>query len=274
MSVIILKMMKKQLLFITCTVLLFSNQSLAFNIKGKWMEGELLFGQTEPNAKVWFEGKPILVTKDGKFIIGLHRDEVEQVSVKVVTPAGNTITGVFNVENKEYNIQRIEGIAKNIMHPSEADLKRAREESRAIGKAKQIISKRNDFLNPFIIPVEGPTTGVYGSQRYYNGRPSRPHYGWDIAAPTGTDVKSPNSGKVVFAQLNTFYSGGLIILDHGFHLNSSFLHLDDIYVEVGDEVKQGQVIGTVGATGRVTGPHLDWRMNWGKKRIDPQVLVQ
>ncbi len=255
-------------------LLLLTPQAQSFTIDGQWREGELLIGQTEPNVKVWFKEKPIKVGDDGLFIIGLNRDEAKQVTIEVVTGAGNTITGVFNVENRDYKIQKVEGIASNIMQPSQEDLARARSESRAIGKAKRVISDRRDFLNDFIIPVEGPTTGVYGSQRYYNGKLGRPHYGWDIAAPTGTDVKAPNSGTVIFAQPDTFYSGGLIIMDHGFHLSSSFLHLDDIYVKVGDDVKKGDVIGAVGATGRVTGPHLDWRMNWGKRRIDPQVLIK
>ena len=253
---------------------LLTPQVYSFTIDGQWREGELLIGKTESKAKVWFENKPIKVGDDGLFIIGLNRDEAKQVTVSVVTEAGNTITGVFNVENRDYNIQKVEGIASNIMQPSADDLTRARSESRAIGKAKKVVSDRRDFLNDFIIPVKGPTTGIYGSQRYYNGKPGRPHYGWDIAAPTGTDVKAPNSGTVIFAQLDTFYSGGLIIMDHGFHLSSSFLHLDDIYVKVGDNVKKGAVIGAVGATGRVTGSHLDWRMNWGKRRIDPQVLIK
>ncbi len=245
----------------------------AFDIQGKWVEGRLLIGKAAPGSVAKFEGKLIPIGEDGLFIVGLHRDEPPTVTLEIVDSAGNTLTGVYQVTDGEYNIQKIEGIAKHIMQPSEADLKRATQENIAISKSRKNISKRQDFLNDFIIPVDGATTGVYGSQRVYNGVPGRPHYGWDIAAPTGTPVKAPNSGLVIFAQENTFYSGGLVIIDHGYHLSSSFLHLHKIHVKVGEEVAKSQIIGEVGATGRVTGPHLDWRMNWGKRRIDPQKLI-
>ena len=265
--------MYKKLIWLT-TILLTSFAGNALEINGQWQQGELIIAQTEPGSSAVFQGKPIMVADDGLFIIGLDRDEDSQASLQVTTPDGNTQNYNYPIKPREYKIQRVEGIAKNIMQPSEADRKRASREAVAIRKARAKDSWRRDFLDQFIRPVEGPTSGVYGSQRYYNGKPGRPHYGWDIAAPTGTPVKAPAAGKVIFAQLDTFYSGGLIIIDHGFQLSSSFLHLSDIAVEVGDLVEAGQHIGDVGATGRVTGPHLDWRMNWGKSRIDPQRLIE
>ena len=119
----------------------------------------------------------------------------------------------------------------------------------------------------------GPISGVYGSQRYYNGVPGSPHYGVDIALPTGTPVHAPASGIVTLAEEDLFYSGGTIILDHGYRLSSSFLHLSRISVSVGDEISQGDVLGEIGSSGRATGPHLDWRMSWRNERVDPQLLV-
>jgi murein DD-endopeptidase MepM/ murein hydrolase activator NlpD len=114
---------------------------------------------------------------------------------------------------------------------------------------------------------------VYGSQRILNGEPRRPHFGIDIATPTGTPVKAPADGVVTMVHPDMFFSGGTLILDHGHRLSSSFLHLSKIVVKEGDEVRQGDIIAEVGATGRVTGAHLDWRMNWGKERVDPSLLV-
>ena len=130
-----------------------------------------------------------------------------------------------------------------------------------------------DALAGFQWPAIGPISGVYGSQRIYNGTPRSPHYGVDVAVPTGTPVLAPSSGVVTLAEPDLFYSGGTIILDHGFRLSSSFLHLSKVHVAVGQEVKQGELIGEVGATGRATGPHLDWRMSWRNQRIDPQLLA-
>ena len=124
------------------------------------------------------------------------------------------------------------------------------------------------------MPLDGPITGVYGSQRVYNGTPKSPHYGVDYAAETGAIVAAPASGIVTLADLDLFYSGGTLILDHGFGLTSSFLHLSGISVKTGQFVERGEPIAKVGSTGRSTGPHLDWRMNWYNIRIDPQLVLE
>ena len=123
------------------------------------------------------------------------------------------------------------------------------------------------------LPATGRISGVYGSQRVYNGTPGSPHYGVDVAVPTGHPVRAPGPGRVTLAEPDLFYSGGTVILDHGYGLSSSFLHMSALHVKVGDEVSTGDLIGEVGATGRATGPHLDWRMSWLNQRIDPQLLV-
>ena len=128
-------------------------------------------------------------------------------------------------------------------------------------------------MQPFVWPIEGRITGVYGSQRVYNGVAGRPHYGVDVAAPVGAEVNAPAAGRIVLAHNNMFYSGGTLIIDHGHGLTSSFLHLSKILVEEGQEVQGGELVAEVGATGRVKGPHLDWRMNWRGARVDPELLV-
>ena len=125
----------------------------------------------------------------------------------------------------------------------------------------------------FVWPVTGRISGVYGSQRIYNGTHGTPHYGVDIARPEGTPVLAPAAGEVTLAEPDLFYSGGTVILDHGYGFSSSFLHLSEVHVSLGDLLSAGDLIGAIGATGRATGPHLDWRMSWFSQRIDPQLLV-
>jgi murein DD-endopeptidase MepM/ murein hydrolase activator NlpD len=171
----------------------------------------------------------------------------------------------------------VEGVPAKTVHPPKEQLERIRQEAALVRAARADRLDRPDLLNAvfagFIWPIEGPISGVYGSQRYYNGEPGRPHYGVDVAAPEGSVVHAPAAAVVTLAEADLFYSGGTIVLDHGYLLSSSFLHLSKVLVKVGDELKAGDIIGEVGSTGRATGPHLDWRMNWRDQRIDPQLLA-
>ena len=160
-----------------------------------------------------------------------------------------------------------------MMAPSPKNLLRIADEATQVRQARQKDSDLRHFAERFIWPVRGRISGVYGSQRIFNGEPRRPHFGLDIAAPTGTPVKAPAGGVVSLGHAGMFFSGKTLIIDHGHGLSSSFLHLDTILVKVGQTVRQGEPIATVGATGRVTGAHLDWRINWFAARLDPALLV-
>ena len=183
----------------------------------------------------------------------------------------------LHIARRDYKIQRVEGVPPQTVTPPPEQLERISRERALVGAAKGQRLQRPDLLQgalaSFQWPVEGPVSGVYGSQRYYNGEPRSPHYGVDVAVPTGTPVRAPTAGVVTLAEPDLFYSGGTIILDHGFRWSSSFLHLSKVQVAVGQEVRAGDVIGEVGATGRATGAHLDWRMSWRNRRIDPQLLA-
>lgn len=246
----------------------------AAELEGEWIQGGLIIGSVAAGDQVLFKGKPVMVASDGLFAIGLHRDEPRQVEVAVVRNGETLWQQQFDVEQREYNIQRIEGIAQNIMQPSEEEQNRIWQDVQLTQAARQVRSELREFLASFQWPVRGPISGVYGSQRVYNGVAGTPHYGLDIAVPKGTAVMAPAAGRVILAHADMFYSGGTIMLDHGHGISSSFLHLSKVSVEVGDWIDQGQLIGEVGATGRVTGPHLDWRMNWGDARIDPALLLR
>lgn len=243
------------------------------NLQGKAVQGGLMEGQVEPSSKVMVDDRAVRVSEEGIFLVAFGRDHEDSSTVKITYPDGQTEQQVIKVAKREYKIQRIDGLPKRKVTPKKADLERIRKESAMIGKALRRDDARTDFLSGWIWPVEGPISGVYGSQRFLNGKPRRPHFGVDIAMPVGTPVKSPADGVVTFTHDDMFFSGGTMIVDHGHRLSSSFLHLNRILVKEGQRVKQGDIIAEVGKTGRVTGAHLDWRMNYYNHRIDPQLLV-
>jgi murein DD-endopeptidase MepM/ murein hydrolase activator NlpD len=253
-----------------------SNLSYAasIEIKGSLQQGSLLIGKVPQGHQVIYQQKKLKLTSNGQFLLGLGRNAPNQIEITVIKPNSQTVIKVFPIATREYNIQRIEGVPKKTVTPSEADLQRIRSDVVLVKNARREVTDRIDFLLGFKEPDIGPITGVYGSQRFYNGVPKNPHYGIDYAAPTGTLVKAPSGGVVTLAHNDLFYSGGTLIIDHGHGLSSTFLHLSEIDVELGQIVDPDQVIGKVGSTGRSTGPHLDWRMNWRDQRIDPKLVLE
>ncbi|NCO18437.1 MAG: M23 family metallopeptidase, partial [Gammaproteobacteria bacterium] len=167
----------------------------------------------------------------------------------------------------------IDGLPPAQVTPDPAVMERIRAEAAMTREARRRVDDRADFAAGFDWPTRGPITGVYGSQRILNGEPRSPHWGLDVAAPTGTEVRAPAAGIVTLTHSDMYFSGGTLLIDHGLGLSSAFLHLDEILVEPGQRVERGELVARVGATGRVTGPHLDWRMNLGETRIDPQLLL-
>lgn len=250
-----------------------SDEANLLSLDGHFTQGGLVVGKTLPKAKVEVDGKAVRVSPEGLFLIGFNRDAPDTSALQVRLPDGRRIERVLNVEKREYEIQRIDGLPKRKVTPEKRDWERIRAETAMVKKARQRDDARSDFANGFIWPSKGRISGVYGSQRVLNGEPRRPHFGIDIAAPIGTPVVAPADGVVSLAQADMFYSGGTLLLDHGHGLSSAFLHLDQLLVKPGDQVKQGDLIAKIGSTGRVTGPHLDWRINLFTKRLDPALLV-
>lgn len=242
-------------------------------LRGEFIQGGLVFGQTCPECRIMLAEREIPVTRQGKFIVGFGRDTLPGQELLVQTPDGGTTRKVISVQQREYRIQRIDGISSRMMQPSEEDLLRIQHEAEEIAAIRQISSNQNHFLEPFIWPLTGRITGIYGSQRIFNGEPRQPHYGIDIAAPSGTPVIAPAGGVATLAHPEMFFAGTTLVIDHGYGLSSTFLHLNEILVEPGQQVAKGEVVATVGATGRVTGAHLDWRVNWFDVRLDPALLV-
>lgn len=246
----------------------YAADQLLLELKGEPAPGSLLIGRTLPGTQVYLADREVAVTAEGWFVFGFGRDATEEHTLRLV--ADTTEEHRLALEGREWNIQRIEGVPKETVTPPDDVLARIREEAGLVWKARNVFTERQDFRKEFVWPASGPITGVYGSQRFYNGEPRNPHYGIDIAAPEGAAVHAPVGGVVRLAHPDMFYSGGTVIVDHGYGVSSTFLHLSEVLVEEGQEVKQGDLIARVGSTGRSTGPHLDWRLNWFDERLDPQ----
>jgi len=248
-------------------------QAAEVMLKGSFTQGGLVFGQTVPGATVSLDGRPLRLTPDGRFIFGFGREAAPTATLSVTAPDGTVETRALEIAQRDYDIQRIDGIQKDYVSPPEEVLARIRADAAAAAKAREADRPETDFDSGFIWPAQGPISGVYGSQRILNGEPRQPHYGVDIAGPVGTPVMAPADGVVTLAHPDMYFSGATLIIDHGHGLSSSFLHREKIEVAVGQRVKQGERVALMGKSGRVTGPHLDWRMNWHDERIDPALLV-
>jgi len=243
-------------------------------LEGEVIQGGLILGEAPPGSLVTLDGQEVMVSSQGQFVIGFDRDE-NGVRTLVITPPGSAPdTRNLAVQPRQYDIERVDGLPPRTVTPDPEAAERIRQEAAMVASARARRDPRTDFLAPFAWPATGRISGVYGSQRILNGEPRRPHYGLDIAAPTGTPVYAPADGVVTLAHEDMYFSGGTLILDHGQGLSSSFLHLSEILVEAGTPVKQGDLIARIGASGRASGPHLDWRMNWLDRRVDPQRLVE
>ena len=261
--------MRKILLFIA---IIFSTHTQALEFQGKFLQGHFILGKAEIGSKVFIDKKQVKVSKDGYFVFGIDRDRKFDLVITQIKD-GKKEKIIKKVLKRKYNIQRIDGLEESKVTPPESVYKRIKEENKKIGEARSINSDLSFFKNQFIMPVDGIISGVYGSQRILNGKPRWPHYGIDIAAKQGTMIKSSGSGIITLAEDDLYYTGGTIIMDHGHGISTIYSHLETVMVSVGDKITKGDIIGTVGSTGRSTGPHLDFRVNWFQTRLDPMSIL-
>ena len=260
--------LKNKILLAIILLLSLPTIAKAVELYGDAVQGSMLVGKTSAGTNVSFDGITQKTGTDGIFVIGLHRDAPETMTLKVGSEKYQ-----ISVKKRKYKEQRIDGLPKKKVTPPKALLKRIKKESAAIKKIRKTKSNLLHFAGTWKHPTTGIITGTYGSRRILNGKPKFPHYGIDYANKIGTPVIAPQSGKVTLIQLDNYYSGLTIFIDHGKGINTAYLHMDKAFVKQGDTVKQGQKIGTIGTSGRSTGPHLDWRINWYDKRLDPALLT-
>ena len=249
-----------------------SQEQVNVVLNGKFTQGALLRGQAPAGAKVTLNGETVQTNKDGKFVVGFEREAPLQQTLVVKLDNGQKWQRDITLEKREYNIQRIDGLEQKMVSPPAEVTARIKQDNINVANARSGNTDLDALFTRFEWPAKGVISGVYGSQRILNGVPKWPHYGLDIANETGTPVYAPVDGVVIMAD-DLYYSGNTLILDHGMRVFSTFLHMDTITVEVGETVKQGEQIGTIGSTGRSTGPHLDWRINLGNTRLDPQTII-
>ena len=249
--------------------LLITTSSFAVTFEGKFIQGSFILGKTNPGSEVFIDKKKVKVTTDGYFAFGIGRDRKNDVVIII-----NKERIVKKVFKRKYKIQRIDGLEEKKVTPPEEVYERIKRENKWIGEARAISSNLTFFKKKFINPLENAIiTGVYGSQRILNGKPKWPHYGIDFAAEEGTEIKAMLDGVATLVEPDLFYTGGTLIFDHGHGISTLYMHMKTLMVKKGQKVKQGDVIGTVGSTGRSTGAHLDVRLNWFQVRLDPATVL-
>lgn len=246
----------------------------ALTLDGDLVQGALIRGKTAPGATVTLNGEALPVSEQGRFVFGFDRDHKDAVTLKVTLPGGDAISRTLTPAPRDYEIQRIDGLPEKYVTPrSPETIARIKRELKLKAAARPKDTPATWYAGDFIWPATGRISGVYGSQRILNGKPKRPHYGVDVAAPAGTPVVAPAPGTVTLAEKDMYFEGGLVFIDHGHGVIGVFMHLSDVFVKAGEQVEQGRKIAAIGATGRSTGAHLDWRMYWRSAHVDPTRLV-
>jgi murein DD-endopeptidase MepM/ murein hydrolase activator NlpD len=237
-------------------------------------QGSMVMGKVPPNSRVQYGDRPLDVTPYGTVVFGVARDARGAVQVRVTPPGGSPETVAIAIQPRDWPIERVDGVPPKTVAPPPEIAERIRREQARVEQARATSDHGTGFSQAFIWPVKGRVSGRFGNQRVYNGVPGAAHSGMDIAVPTGTPTRAPASGRVVFADPGLYLTGGTVLIDHGYGIGSNFLHLSRLDVKVGDVVRQGQIIGLAGATGRATGPHVHWGMTWFDIRIDPLLVLE
>ena len=274
-----------KLVIIISLLILFSNNCFAkeelkffigenkIDLEGYFIQGGYVKGKTSSKIKIKFENRDVYLSKKNKFILGFGRDYSEVANLKFNID-NKWINKTLKIKKNKYKIQKIDGLPKKFVSPPKEIYERIIRENKLIAKVRTLNSKIDYTFQDFLLPANGIITGVFGSQRILNGKPRRPHYGIDIAAKKGSKVISPTDAIVRLSEKDLYFTGGTIMLDHGHGITSVYSHLSKVLVKKNDKIQKGDVIGLIGSTGRSTGPHLDWRINWFDQRLDPMMFIK
>ena len=249
-----------------------ASEPLRLLLPDSLQQGGLAIGRTVPGSQVEVDGRALRVDESGRFLLAAARDAEGPLRVRASVPDGRMAQAEVTVTPRDWPVERVQGVPpKTVSPPPEIAARIAREQA-AVAAARDRDDARSDFAEGFDWPLFGRISGRFGASRSYNGKPGSPHSGMDIAAPSGTPISAPAAGLVTFARPDLYLTGGTLLIDHGHGLSSVFLHLSRIDVQPGQRIERGQRIGAVGATGRASGPHLHWGVNWFGTRLDPLLL--
>ena len=258
------------IIFIFCNIL---NISFSQTLPASILQGGLIVGQLDQGDSLKLNGKDLKISTDKQFVFAVGRDELGPMNITVLKNNEVISINQIKVIEREYEIQKINGLPKKMVSPDEEVLKRIIADNKIIVNAKKLDLDNTYFSTSFMIPTKGIISGVFGSQRILNDVPKSPHKGLDIAAPEGQTIVSTNDGIITLAEDDLYYTGGTIIIDHGHGVKSIYAHLLTVDVIIGQKVIKGEPIGNVGSTGRSTGPHLHWGVMWFDEYVDPQLLI-
>tara|TARA_B100001093_G_C26739653_1_gene976070 strand:+ start:373 stop:1173 length:801 start_codon:yes stop_codon:yes gene_type:complete len=264
--------MNNKILYLVFFFFFFDNSAIAIELNGKFIQGGLIRGKIDPGAKIFLDNNPLKVSKEGLFVFGISKERINDIKINFKN-SNEKKEILKKIKKRKFRTQRINGLPSRMVTPNKEDMIRIKKEGKLIKNAKQVNSNTTFFYSKFIKPVSGIITGKYGNQRILNGKPRRAHYGIDIAAKKGTAIIAPASGKITLVKKNLYFTGGTIFIDHGHGVNSIYSHLSSVKVRIGQFVNQGDTIGTVGSTGRSTGPHLDFRIYWKNIPVDPELII-
>lgn len=259
-------------LCLICSLIVCASNAKAIEICGHLNQGEIVVGKVEPKNEVYLNGNKIAVDEKGEFLVAFGRDDKDDQTLTIVDAKGKH-DFIIPIAPTKWNIQNITGVPPRKVNPSDSDLAAINKENTLLKQAFKTLNNETFWQQGFITPVEGRISGEFGGQRIMNKVPKSPHRGMDIAAKEGTPIKAAAKGKVVLAYPDLFYSGNVVVIDHGFGLQTIYAHLKEMKVKLGDDVEQGDIIGLVGKTGRATGPHLHFGASLRNLRFNPQSLL-
>ncbi|MEK7265047.1 MAG: M23 family metallopeptidase [Pseudomonadota bacterium] len=252
----------------------FDDPAMSMSLQGELVQGGLVFGQTLPGAKATLDGEPLMVSDDGRFLLGFGRDHGKSALLVIRHVDGSVVRRALDIAPRAFPVDRIDGLDQSkVSGFTPEQLTKIAGDKEKKTAARATTDAAPFWSAGFSWPVTGRISGVFGSQRILNGEAKTPHSGVDVAASTGTPIKAPAAGIVRLAEPDMYFEGGLVFIDHGQWLESAFLHMSRIDVKPGDKVAAGQVIGAVGATGRATGPHMHWSLKWMGTLVDPQLVA-
>ncbi|NJC39944.1 hypothetical protein GGQ87_000202 [Brevundimonas alba] len=245
-------------------------------LTGRFVQGGHVIGRTWPRALIFVDGEALTAASaDGVFVIGFDRDAGPSAEIEA-RANGRSAIRALQIAPGDFPMTRVDGLPPATVEPSDPALlaRIAREvEIKTEGFASRLDA--DGFSDGFDWPLTGfRVSSLWGAQRVLNGTPARPHYGIDLAAPLGTEIRAPAAGRVTLAEPDMHFEGGLVLIDHGQGLITAYLHQSQLDVRAGQDVRRGDSVGRVGMKGRATGPHLCWRMKWRNRNMDPSLMVR